>query len=76
MASDIKKQGSFFFKIDIIIIWFVTFYNSEPGDLGDLHDDAHGEVNATRTFDWLTIGHNDGILGRSLAVRQTFDFNI
>lgn len=41
---------------------------SEPGDLGDLHDDEHGEVNSTRTFDWLTIGHQDGILGRSLAV--------
>ncbi|XP_022307230.1 uncharacterized protein LOC111113329 [Crassostrea virginica] len=44
--------------------------HAEPGDLGDLHDDAHGEVNATRTFDWLTIGHNDGILGRSLAILQ------
>ncbi|XP_048756191.1 extracellular superoxide dismutase [Cu-Zn] [Ostrea edulis] len=41
-----------------------------PGDLGDLHDDDHGEVNSTRTFDWLTIGHKDGILGRSLAILQ------
>lgn len=43
-------------------------FDSNPGDLGDLHDDDHGEVNSTRTFDWLTIGHKDGILGRSLAV--------
>jgi hypothetical protein len=47
---------------------YKLYFDSDPGDLGDLVDDSQGEVNATRTFDWLTIGHEDGILGRSLAV--------
>ncbi|XP_062607466.1 superoxide dismutase [Cu-Zn]-like [Saccostrea cucullata] len=44
--------------------------HANPGDLGDLHDDDHGNVTDTRKFDWLTIGHEDGILGRSLAILQ------
>nr|ACQ73551.1 extracellular superoxide dismutase [Saccostrea glomerata] len=44
--------------------------HANPGDLGDLHDDDRGNVTDTRKFDWLTIGHEDGILGRSLAILQ------
>ncbi|XP_061179992.1 uncharacterized protein LOC133188538 isoform X2 [Saccostrea echinata] len=44
--------------------------HANPGDLGDLHDDDRGTVTATRSFDWLRIDEDDGILGRSLAILQ------
>ena len=49
------------------IIYYFDIFHRHSGDLGDLRPDGHGDVNDTRTFDWLSLGHG-GILGRSLVV--------
>ncbi|XP_065930370.1 uncharacterized protein [Magallana gigas] len=45
-------------------------YHSHSGDLGDLFHDEYGYVNDTRSFDWISMDHHDGILGRSLVIYQ------
>uniref|UniRef100_K1QPY8 Extracellular superoxide dismutase [Cu-Zn] n=1 Tax=Magallana gigas TaxID=29159 RepID=K1QPY8_MAGGI len=44
--------------------------HENPGDLGDIVDDASGAVHSSRAFDWLHIDLTDGILGRSLVILQ------
>lgn len=48
----------------------LAFLNSHSGDLGDLFHDEYGYVNDTRSFDWISMDHRDGILGRSLVVSR------
>ena len=56
-----------------LLLTTFTDTRETSGDLGDLRPDGHGDVNDTRTFDWLSLGHG-GILGRSLVVSNVTYF--
>lgn len=45
--------------------------HENPGDLGDIIDDANGNVHSSREFNWLQIDLAHGILGRSLVILQS-----
>lgn len=57
----------------MIASYSLAYLNSHSGDLGDLVHDEYGYVNDTRTFDWMSMDHHDGILGRSLVVSRKIE---
>jgi hypothetical protein len=64
-------------ELNVFLPWTRDFHTvfsirlcRNPGDLGDVVDDASGNVHANMTFNWLQINLADGILGRSLVVRS------